>query len=404
MRASKKAYVVGTCDTKYQDLVFVRDLIESSGVETVLVDVGTTPHKYQVDITAATVASFHPSRKDLLTSNQGRGDAVTAISEALTHYLSGLDNIAGVIGLGGSGGTALITRAMRALPVGIPKVMVSTVASGNIEPYVGVTDIMMVYSITDISGINRISHTILSNAAHAVSGMARQGIPEYTADKPALGLTMFGVTTACVNSIQKDLKDSFDCLVFHATGTGGRSMEKLVDSGFIKYIIDVTTTEIADLIAGGVMSAGEDRMGAVIRQKLPYVGSLGAMDMVNFGSIDTVPEQYRSRRLYQHNAQVTLMRTSVEENVKMGLWLAGKLNQMEAEVRLLIPEKGVSMLSVEGQYFYHPEADRALFETLEAEVKQHENRRLVRLPFAINQPEFSSALVAAFKEINNIEL
>jgi uncharacterized protein (UPF0261 family) len=263
---------------------------------------------------------------------------------------------------------------------------------------------MMVYSVTDISGINRISHTILANASHAISGMIKESAPDFIADKPALGLTMFGVTTTCVNNIQESLKDAFDCLVFHATGTGGRSMEKLIDSEFIEYVIDVTTTEIADLIAGGIMSAGDDRMSAIIRKKLPYVCSLGAMDMVNFGPLDTVPGQYKSRRLYQHNAQITLMRTSVEENIKMGQWLANKLNQMDSAVRLLIPEKGVSMMSVEGQIFFDPEADQALFETLEAEVKQHEGRRLVRLPYTINQPEFSSALVAVFKEINNIEI
>lgn len=400
MSSEKKAYIVGTCDTKYLDLVFVRDLVRNNGASTLLVDVGTTPHGYKVDITADTVSSYHPDRKDLLVHNQGRGDAVTAISEALTQYLLSRDDVAGVIGLGGSGGTALITRAMQALPIGIPKVMVSTVASGNTQPYVGVTDIMMMYSVTDISGINQISHAILGNAALALVGMIKGRVPSFSASKPPLGLTMFGVTTPCVNSIQDALCKKFDCLVFHATGTGGQSMEKLIDSGYIKHLIDVTTTEIADLIAGGIMSAGEDRLGAVIRQKLPYIGSLGAMDMVNFGPVDTVPEKYRSRLLYQHNAQVTLMRTSVKENVKMASWLANKLNQMGSEVRVLIPEKGLSMMSAEGQNFYDPEADQALFSTLEKEVEQNDRRRLIRVPAAINEPQFSASIISTFNEVS----
>ena len=400
MNDSKKAYVIGTCDTKYPDLEFVRDCIENQGISTVLVDVGTCPHDFSVDVTAKQIASYHESRKDLLENNQGRGDAVTAISEALTNYLLSQQDIGGVIGLGGSGGTALVTRAMQHLHIGIPKIMVSTVASGNTEPYVGVTDIMMVNSITDITGINKISHSVLSNSAKALAGMIQFESGSYTGKKPALGLTMFGVTTPCVNHIQQELSDDYDCLVFHATGVGGRSMEKLIDSGLISHVMDVTTTEIADLIAGGIMSAGDDRMEAIIRNKMPYIGSVGAVDMVNFGHIDTVPEKYRSRQLYKHNEQITLMRTSVEENIKIGEWIAHKLNSMESQVRFFLPESGISMLSGPNQPFHDPAADQALFQTLEGLVKQNDRRRLIRVPLAINDPSFGSLLVKNFNEIN----
>lgn len=396
----KRIYVVGTCDTKYEELKFVQQLIKQADIPTVLIDVGTLAHDFEVDISASKVASHHPSRTDFLTINEGRGDAVIAMSEALEQFLLSLKDIGGIIGLGGSGGTSLISKGFRALPVGLPKVLVSTVASGNTAPYVGASDIFMLYSITDIAGINQISTIILGNAANALIGMMTQSVPSYKVTKPTVGMTMFGVTTPCVTQIRTALEKEYDCLVFHATGTGGRSMEKLIDSGYISKIIDITTTEICDLHAGGIMSAGEDRMGAIIRQKIPYIGALGALDMVNFGALATVPEKYKNRKVYVHNSEVTLMRTNVEENKAMGKWIANKLNQMEAEVRFFIPEKGVSALSVEGQPFFDKEADKALFETLEKEVKQTKQRQLIRLPFAINDVAFSNRIVSAFREIN----
>lgn len=395
----KKAYLIGTADTKFQELRFVQRKLEDAGVPSVLVDVGTLPHDQPVDISAREVAGFHPDRPDLLDQNEGRGDAVAAISEALEHYLLSRTDIGGVIGLGGSGGTALIARGLRALPVGLPKVMVSTVASGNTAPYVGASDIFMLYSITDIAGINQVSHVVLSNAANALAGMLKEKVTTFKVEKPALGMTMFGVTTPCVNYIREQLSDNYDCLVFHATGTGGRSMEKLIDSGFISQVIDVTTTEVCDLHMNGIMSAGEDRLGAIIRRKIPYVGSVGALDMVNFGSIDTVPEKYKDRLLYCHNPQVTLMRTTPAENIRMGRWIAIKLNQMEGPVRFFLPEKGVSLLSEEGRPFYDPEADAALFATLEEEVRQTEQRKLIRLPYALNDPAFAQAMAEAFLDL-----
>ena len=397
----KKAYIIGTCDTKYTELNFVKTLIQQAGIPSVLVDVGTLNPDFRADIIATTLAKFHPQRPNFLTKNEGRGDAVIAMSEALEHFLLDQKDIAGIIGLGGSGGTSLIARGLRALPVGLPKVMVSTVASGNTAPYVGASDIFMLYSITDIAGINQISNIILGNAANALVGMIQQLIPAYKISKPVIGMTMFGVTTPCVTQIRAALEGDYDCLIFHATGTGGRSMEKLIDSGFINKVLDITTTEICDLHVGGIMSAGEDRMGAIIRKKIPYIGSVGALDMVNFGALATVPEKYKQRNLYIHNSEVTLMRTNEGENREMGKWIANKLNQMEAAVRFFIPEKGVSALSVEGQPFYDKTADTALFETLEKEVNQTEERQLIRLPYAINDPEFSAAVVAAFRAINS---
>ena len=395
-------YIIGTCDTKFHELDFVKQRIIETGQKTVLVDVGTLAHSHSVDITAQDIANFHPSRKDFLQKNDGRGDAVIAMSDALVEFLLSIDDIGGVIGLGGSGGTALITKGMQALPVGLPKVMVSTVASGNVSPYVGATDICMMYSITDIAGINQVSNTILANAAHAIAGMVREKVPEYKVQKPALGMTMFGVTTPCVNQIREELENEYDCLIFHATGTGGRSMEKLIDSGFISYVIDMTLTEVCDLQMGGIMSAGEDRLGAIIRTKVPYIGSVGALDMVNFGHINTVPEKYKNRNLYRHNEQVTLMRTTPEENHHMGIWIANKLNQCEGSVRFFLPEKGVSLIATEGQPFHDPQADQALFDAISSTLNQTANRKLISLPYHINDPKFSKAVVDSFKEIINI--
>ncbi|HDQ14679.1 MAG TPA: UPF0261 family protein, partial [Sediminispirochaeta sp.] len=260
-------------------------------------------------------------------------------------------------------------------------------------------DITMMYSVTDVAGINKISARVLGNAANSISGMIRFSVPQMKDVKPAIGMTMFGVTTPCVDAVRKQLEDKYDCLVFHATGTGGQSMEKLLESGMLKGVIDITTTEVCDLHMGGVMSAGEDRFGAVIRSRLPYVGSVGALDMVNFGAKETVPDKYKNRNLYVHNPQVTLMRTTTEENRRMGKWIADKLNQCEGEVRFLLPMKGVSMIDAEGQPFYDPEADAALFEAIEENLVQTDKRKLIKHDLHINDPEFSVELVRNFHEI-----
>jgi uncharacterized protein (UPF0261 family) len=393
-----KAYVVGTCDTKGAELAYVRDLIAAAGLPTVLVDLGIRSDGRRADVTPREVAAHHPGGVAAVFGDD-RGRAIAAMAEAFARFVMTRDDIGGMIGLGGSGGTALITPAMRALPVGLPKVMVSTVASGNVGAYVGPADICMMYSVTDVAGINRISRQVLGNAAHALAGMLAHQVPPADGVKPALGLTMFGVTTPCVEQVVQALAGDYDCLVFHATGTGGQSLEKLVDSGLVTAVIDVTTTEVCDLLMNGVFSAGEDRLGAIARTAVPYVGSCGALDMVNFGAIDTVPAQYRGRNLYVHNPQVTLMRTTPEENRRMGEWIGAKLNACEGEIRFLLPEGGVSLIDAPGQPFHDPAADAALFEALEATITQTPRRRLIRLPHHINDPEFAAALVASFREI-----
>jgi uncharacterized protein (UPF0261 family) len=268
-----------------------------------------------------------------------------------------------------------------------------------VAPYVGPSDIAMMYSVTDIAGLNRISRTILANAAHAIAGMARGEVPAASDDRPAIGLTMFGVTTPCVNRVTELLSDRFDCLVFHATGTGGQSMEKLAESGLLAGVIDVTTTEVCDLLMGGVFPCAEDRFGAIIRSGLPYVGSCGALDMVNFGALATVPRQYRDRNLYVHNPNVTLMRTTPEENARMGHWIGERLNRMSGPVRFLLPEGGVSIIDAPGKPFHDAAANEALFAALEATVAQTDHRRLLRLPHALNDTAFADALVAAFSDV-----
>jgi uncharacterized protein (UPF0261 family) len=323
------------------------------------------------------------------------------MANAFEQFITTRRDVGGLISAGGSGGTALATPAMRRLPIGVPKLMVSTVASGDVRPYVGWADICMLYSVTDVSGINRISERVLANAAHALAGMIvndrRDAAPSST--KPAIGLTMFGVTTPCVQAVTKLLEARYDCLVFHATGTGGQSMEKLVESGLLSGIIDITTTEVADELFGGVFSAGPDRFEAIIRTQAPYVGSCGALDMVNFHAMDTVPAHYRSRNLYPHNQYVTLMRTTPDECTAMGEWIADKLNRMEGPVRFLIPEGGVSLLDTPGKPFWDPAADKALFSALERRFRSGPNRRLIKLPHNINDPEFATALAGQFREI-----
>jgi len=268
-----------------------------------------------------------------------------------------------------------------------------------VKPYVGPTDICMLYSVTDVSGINRISEQVLANAAHAIAGMVAHRRAGSATMRQAIGLTMFGNTTPCVQAVTKALEADYDCLVFHATGTGGQSMEKLADSGLVSGVIDVSTTEVADEVVGGVLNCGPDRFEAIIRTRIPYVGSCGALDMVNFWARDTVPERFRSRRLYQHNANVTLMRTTAEESRRIGEWIVARLNRMEGPVRFFLPEGGLSMIDAPGKPFWDPEADRALFDAIAKSFRPTAQRKLVRLPHNVNDPAFAEALVAAFREV-----
>ncbi len=394
----RAAYIVGTFDTKGRELFYLRSCIDRMGIRTVTVDLSTSGAPSSANVHPREVARFHPGGEQAVFCGD-RGAAVSAMAEAFKAFLITRRDLGGIISAGGSGGTALATPAMRTLPVGMPKVMVSTVASGDIKPYVEQTDICMMYSVTDVSGLNRISEQVLGNAAHALAGMIAHPVQVAAEARPAVGLTMFGVTTPCVQAVTKALEDRFDCLVFHATGAGGQSMEKLAESGLLDGVIDITTTEIADHIVGGVFSAGEQRMDAIIRSRLPYVGSCGALDMVNFHGIDTIPSRFRGRTLVRHNDNVTLMRTLPEENRRFGEFIAAKLNRMEGPVRFLIPEGGVSLLDAPGQPFHDPSADRALFSAIEKNFRTGPQRRLIKLPCNINDALFSRALVDAWLEI-----
>jgi uncharacterized protein (UPF0261 family)/ABC-type branched-subunit amino acid transport system ATPase component len=397
--------VVGTLDTKGTELRFIRDIIAESGLRTRLVDVSTSGKHTTCDVSAQEIALNH-GRGGSAVFGPDRGAAVTAMADAFANWIKRQGNIAGVISAGGSGAASLVAPGMRTLPVGVPKLIISSVASGDVGPYVGPADITMMHSVTDVQGLNSISRAVLSNGANAIAGMVKARLDQREARErtasaglPSVGITMFGVTTPAVQKIAADLREDFECLVFHATGVGGRSMEKLVDSGQLAGIIDLTTTEICDLLMGGVFPATDDRFGAIIRTRVPYIGSVGALDMVNFGAPDTIPERYRTRKFHVHNPQVTLMRTTVEENERMGRWIGERLNQMDGPVRFFLPEGGVSALDGRGQPFWDPEADAALFRTLERTVRATGNRQLIRVKQNINDPEFASTIVSAFRTL-----
>lgn len=397
--------VVGTLDTKGTELRFIRDIIAESGLRTRLVDVSTSGKHATCDVSAQEIALNH-GRGGSAVFGPDRGAAVTAMADAFANWIKRQGNISGMISAGGSGAASLVAPGMRTLPVGVPKLIISSVASGDVAPYVGPADITMMYSVTDVQGLNSISRAVLSNGANAIAGMVKARLDQRGANEraasaglPSVGITMFGVTTPAVQKIAADLRDDFECLVFHATGVGGRSMEKLVDSGQIAGVIDLTTTEICDLLMGGVFPATEDRFGAIIRTRLPYIGSVGALDMVNFGAPDTIPERYRGRKFHVHNPQVTLMRSTVEENERMGRWIGERLNQMDGPVRFFLPEGGVSALDARGQPFWDPEANAALFRTLERTVRSTGNRQLIRVKQNINDPEFASIITAAFRTL-----
>ncbi len=393
--------VAGTLDTKGEELRFVRDLIRASGLAVRMVDLSTSGGHSGAEIPAHQIAAFHPrGAAGVFTGD--RGQSVAGMTEAFSRWMARQTGVAGIIAAGGSGGTAMVAPAMRALPIGVPKLIVSTVASGEVSKYVGAADIMMMHSVADVQGLNAITEEVLANAAQAMVGMvtARRAAHPRVGGKPAVGLTMFGVTTPCVQQLTDVLKADYDCLVFHATGIGGQAMEKLVDSGKVMGVIDITTTEICDMMMGGVFPATDDRFGAIIRQRLPYIGSVGALDMVNFAAPKTVPETYRGRLFYEHNPQITLMRTTPEENTAMGRWIAGRLNQMEGPVRFFLPEGGVSALDAPGRPFHDLTARAALFSAIEDTTRQTANRQVIRLPHHINDPAFSTAVVAAFRSLH----
>lgn len=389
--------LIGTLDTKGQEYEYVRQRLLAAGCAVTLIDAGVQGTALvKPDITRDQVAAAVGADLVQLAAIGDRHHAIETMARGATAIV--LEQFArgavqGVLALGGAGGSVLGTTVMRALPVGVPKLMVSTLASGDTRPYVGQVDITMMYSVVDISGINRISERILTNAAGAAAGMA-QAYAAFTptaTSKPLLGATMFGVTTPCVTEARQRLEQlGYEVLVFHATGTGGQSLENLIDAGFIAGVLDVTTTELADELVGGVLSAGPHRLEAAGNRGIPQVVSLGALDMVNFGGRETIPAQFDQRRFHQHNATVTLMRTTPAENAELGRIIAQKLNLARGPVALFIPLKGISMIAVEGQSFYDPEADRALIAALKAHLDP--NVEVVELDLPINDPQFARAM------------
>ncbi|MGZ4394606.1 MAG: Tm-1-like ATP-binding domain-containing protein [Gaiellaceae bacterium] len=387
--------LLGTLDTKGKEYDFLRDRVREHGVDVILVDAGIMGEPLAVpDIRREEVAEAVGADVHALAAAADRGAAVERMAEGAAAVVSRLHaegRLDGILGLGGSGNSALVTHAMRALPVGVPKLMVSTVASGDTRPYVGAVDIAMMYSVVDIAGINRISARIMTNAAGMVAGAVKSQVPDLGADRPLIGASMFGVTTPAVTTARGRLEElGYEVLVFHATGTGGQSMEALAKGGFLAGILDVTTTELADELVGGVLSAGPDRLEAAGELGLPQVVSLGALDMVNFGPRDSVPERFAERNLYVHNPTITLMRTTPEECLELGRQIGRKLSAATGPTALFIPLKGVSMIAVEGQVFHDPEADAALLqglhETLGPAVEVHE------LELEINDPAFATAM------------
>ncbi|MCA3556293.1 Tm-1-like ATP-binding domain-containing protein [Aestuariivirga sp.] len=411
----KPVYVIGTCDTKEAELRYAMERVQAAGAPALLVDISTARSHAQADVTPETVAKHHPSGAAAVMGHADRGKAIAAMAEALGNYLVSRGDIGAVLGLGGGGNTSMVTEAMRQLPIGVPKLMVSTMASGNVAPYVGPTDIMMMHAVADVAGLNAITRRVIGNAAHAAAGMAinaaagmainaaagmaMNAVPAGHEAGRAVGLTMFGVTTPCITQIRRLIGGGCECFVFHATGAGGQCLEKLIDSGLITAALDITTTEVADRLSGGVLPCTEDRFGAVIRTRIPWVGSVGACDMVNFGGRDTVPARFAGRNLHVHNAQVTLMRTTAEENAAIGRWIVERVNRMEGPVRFLLPLHGVSAIDAPGKPFHDPAADAALFAAIRAAWTPAPNRQLIEIGAHINEKAFAEAAVHAFRDI-----
>lgn len=399
---TKTILIIGTLDTKGAEFEFIKSLIEERGHATLMMDAGVMGEpQILTDISAADVAAAGGGSLAELRDGGDRGAALTVMGKgaevlALKAHADG--KVDGVISLGGSGGTSIATTAMRALPVGLPKIMVSTMTSGDVSPYVGVKDITMMYSVVDVAGLNRISRQVFGNAAGAICGMVEQQIPAGD-DKPLIAATMFGVTTPCVTAMREKLEaENYEVLVFHATGSGGSAMEALINDGFITGVADVTTTEWCDELVGGVLSAGPNRLDAAAKNGVPQIVSVGALDMVNFGGLETVPEQFKDRNLYVHNPQITLMRTTTEECAELGRIIAAKLNQSTGSTTLFVPLKGVSMIDTEGQPFHAPEADAALFQAIRDNLDLNKVT-LVELDMHINDEAFSAAMAERLLEV-----
>ena len=399
---SKTVVIVGALDTKGQEFIFAKDLIEQQGLRTLVVDFGVLGEPaFKPDVTRAEVAAAGGGDLAYLASGQHKDEAMKTMATGLAAIVRKLfdeGQLDGILGMGGSGGTSIATAAMRTLPVGVPKVMVSTVAGGDVSAYAGAKDITFMPSIVDVAGFNRISRVIYTNAAGAIAGMVNTPRPAAGADKPLIVASMFGNTTKAVDHARGILEQNgYEVLVFHSTGTGGKTMESLIADGLITASLDMTTTELADEVCGGVMSAGPDRCVAASKAGIPAVIVPGCVDMANFWGMDTVPEKFKSRNLYQWNPNVTLLRTNVEENVQMGQMIAAAANAATAPVTILIPLKGVSMLDSEGDRFWDPEADRACYDAIERNVRP--GIPVIEVDANINDPEFSGKVAETLLDL-----
>jgi uncharacterized protein (UPF0261 family) len=389
----KTVAILGTLDTKGVEYGFLKERIEAEGVSTLVVNAGILGEPaFSPDIPASEVAKAAGADLNALIGERDRGRAVAAMSRGAAVIIKNLydeGRFQGIISLGGTSGTTIGTSAMQALPTGVPKLMVSTVASGDTRPYVGVKDITMMPSVVDVAGINRISVKILSNAAGAIAGMVKVETKTADEDRPLIGATMFGVTTPCVTKAKEILESAgYEVLVFHCTGVGGRSMEDLIKGGFIKGVLDITTTELTDELVGGIFSAGPHRLEAAGEAGIPQVVCPGALDMVTFGPPDTVPTVFKNRRFYQHNPKATVMRTTIEENEQLGKIIAEKLNRAKGPTIFMMPKKGLSLVDTEGQPFYDAEADAAFLKSLKRNLS--DKVKLIEMDTDINDEEFAT--------------
>lgn len=415
--------LVGTLDTKGEEFALARRLIEARGHDVLQVDAGvmappteTAPRTAEgdadatadvptvqvADVPASRIAEAGGGSLDALRAAGDRQEAMAVMVRgvaAVVRELWEAGRFQGILGMGGGGGTALATAGMRELPLGVPKVMLSTMASGDVRAYVDIKDLTLMHSVVDIAGLNHLTRRVIANAVGAVCGMVEQPDAAHEADRPLVAATMFGVTTPCVMAVREALEaQGLSVVIFHATGSGGRAMEALIREGAFAGVVDVTTTEWADEVVGGVLSAGPERLEAAAAIGIPQVVSVGALDMVNFGGMETVPAKFQDRNLYRHNPSVTLMRTTPEECRQIGRCIAAKLNESAGPVSLLLPLRGVSMIDREGQPFHDPEADEALFQTLREEVDPGV-AQIREVDAHVNDPAFAQAVATAFLEL-----
>ncbi|WP_378956176.1 Tm-1-like ATP-binding domain-containing protein [Pelosinus sp. sgz500959] len=406
----KTIAIVGTFDSKGTEYAYVREIIQGLGVNTFTIHCGVFEPLFVPDVSNEDVAKAAGADIKEIAAQKDRSLATEILAKGMKNLVPQLyaeGKFDGIISFGGTGGTAIVTPAMRALPIGVPKIMVSTVASGNTAQYVGTSDVIMYPSIVDVAGINSISNKIFINAAFAIVGMVKFEYTHKIEKKPLIAATMFGVTTPCINYVREYLeKEGFEVIIFHATGTGGKTMETLIESGFFDGVLDLTTTEWCDELVGGVLNAGPHRLEAAGRCKIPQVVSTGALDMVNFAGIESVPKEFQGRNLYKHNPTVTLMRTNIEENRQLGLILSEKLNRSKSATVLMLPLRGVSMIDVKGQPFYGADEDEMLFSTLREQIDR-EVVELIEMDCDINDQKFAIAAAQKLVELmknNNKEV